>query len=282
MPSAVSVLTLAKGRAEHLSRLIEGLDRSLAAPVELIVVDMGGARIPAGRHAYPIRVLDLHGDGLPLARARNAAAAAAESSCLLFLDVDCIPRASLVQMMAAQLATADQLVCVEVRYLDRDTEKAGWTEESLQDASIPHPARDFPANSTRIESNPGLFWSLAFGINHDTFDALGGFDESFQGYGAEDTDFGFRAAAAGIELCFMGGTGAFHQYHDSYSPPLQHFDDIVRNAMVFHRKWNWWPMEGWLVEFEKLCLIRRSSATIQILQRPDRDALLRARTGTAF
>ena len=34
-------------------------------------------------------------------------------------------------------------------------------------------------------------------------------------------------------------------------------DDIVRNARIFHRRWGWWPMHGWLAGFEQAGLITR-------------------------
>ena len=66
----------------------------------------------------------------------------------------------------------------------------------------------------------------------------------------------------------MGGAGAFHQYHDSFEPPFQHFEDIVRNAELFRNRWNMWPMEGWLTGFEQAGLIRRDGTAITILQQP--------------
>jgi len=64
-----------------------------------------------------------------------------------------------------------------------------------------------------------------------------GFDEAFAGYGAEDTDFGFRAREADLPLVYMGGPGASHQFHDTFDPPLHHFQDIIRNARMFREKW---------------------------------------------
>ena len=31
---------------------------------------------------------------------------------------------------------------------------------------------------------------------------------------------------------------------------MHHLASIVRNANVFHDRWGWFPMEGWLAEFE--------------------------------
>ncbi len=211
----VSVLTLAHGRRPHLRRLIEGLCRSEVAPDELIIVDMGGPAIEVPVAPFPIRVLALRNHHLPLAAARNLAASEARHEYLVFLDVDCIPMAALLGSVCSTLEKQNVLLCAEIRYLSETPVHETWVEEALVRDSKTHPARTFPATGTRVECNPGLFWSLAFGVRRALFHNLGGFDERFTGYGGEDTDFGFRAHRAGVELLFLGGTGAFHQYHET-------------------------------------------------------------------
>jgi GT2 family glycosyltransferase len=273
----LTVLTLVKNRAIHLARLIEGLHRSEVPPDELIVVDMNERPDSVPETAFPCRIMSLPSEGLPLARARNLAASAARSPHLLFLDVDCIPMRGLIGTMIHTLTAHDAVISAEIRYLGPGDAQPGWTEESLLKSGVSHPARLFPGDGVRQEPNAGLFWSLAFGIRRDRFEALGGFDEEFTGYGAEDTDFGFRAREAGTESLFMGGPGAFHQYHGVVDPPLHHFHDILRNAERFHKKWGRWPMEGWLKAFEALGLIVFTAERLTCLRAPDANDLLAAR-----
>ena len=40
-------------------------------------------------------------------------------------------------------------------------------------------------------------------------------------------------------------------------PPVEHVDDIVRNAEVYRRRWGVTPMLGWLEAFEERGLVRR-------------------------
>ncbi|WP_205316205.1 glycosyltransferase family 2 protein [Novosphingobium sp. P6W] len=276
---SLSVLTIVKNRAGHLAQLIEGLRRSAAAPFELVVVDMGSDP-PAtiGDLPFRARVVRLDGGGLPLAAARNAAARAASGDYLLFLDVDCIPMRGLVDAMADALAANDALICAQVRYLGPEDARGDWQEAELLGRSSGHPGRRFPAQGIREVENAGLFWSLVFGIHRERFFDLGGFDEAFTGYGAEDTDFGFRAREAGLPLLFMGGPGAFHQHHDSFEPPLQHLDDIVRNANVFRVRWDRWPMEGWLAAFQKLGLVLWDQDRLSVHRRPTDEEIAHART----
>ncbi len=278
LKSGVTVLTLVKGRAAHLARLIEGLRRSEVLPLEVIVVDMDGGWV-APVVPFPIRIISMVKTGLPLAAARNAAARAANSDCLLFLDVDCIPMQRLLGVIDRHIAETAALVCVDVRYLGAAQFQEPWTDIALWRMAHPHPARVFPEQGLRLEPNYGLFWSLAFAIRRPQFFDLGGFDETFTGYGAEDTDFGFRAEAAGIPLMFLGGSGAVHQHHAVFDPPFQHFSDIVQNARRFHDKWRTWPMLGWLQLFAARGLIDFCVDHIEIIRLPTpaevRDAQVR-------
>lgn len=276
----LSVLTLARGRRPHLQRLIEGLCRSEVAPDELIIVDMGGPAIECPAASFPIRILALRDNHLPLAQARNLAASEARHELLVFLDVDCIPMAALLGAIRGTLEKQNALLCAEIHYLKQAPDHDKWEEAALLRDSKTHPVRHFPAAGTRVERNPGLFWSLAFAVRRALFQNLGGFDERFTGYGGEDTDFGFRAHQSGVELLFLGGAGAFHQYHESYEPPLQHFADIIRNAEIFFTIWGVWPMKGWLDSFESLGLIRVEDDRIITNRSPNASEIEMARSQT--
>lgn len=266
----MSVLTIVRNRAGHLAKLIEGLERSTLPPAELIVIDMGSTPpVAVAGTLFPITTYRLAAEHLPLAASRNLAARHAVADKLLFLDVDCIPMARLIEEMSNVLAEHAALICAEVLYLGPDDARDSWDEEELKVRARSHPVRPFPSSGVRREDNAGLFWSLAFGIQKSQFSALGGFDEAFTGYGAEDTDFGFRAREGGVPLIFMGGAGAFHQHHASEDPPLGHFDDIVRNAQLFRARWNFWPMEGWLRAFADRGLIDIRPDTLTVISRPD-------------
>lgn len=280
---SISVLTIVRDRHGHLAQLVEGLKRSDVSPDELIIADMGSdPAVTAPDADFPIRIVRVAGEGLPLAAARNAAACAAIGDHLLFLDVDCIPMRGLVAEMACQLRRNDALICAEVFYLGPTDARGPWREESLTLSATTHPVRTFPARGVREEVNPGLFWSLVFGIRRTRFKDLGGFDEGYVGYGAEDTDFGFRARQAGVSLLFMGGPGAFHQHHDVLDPPLQHVEDIVRNAQRFRDRWQVWPMEGWLRAFSELGIVDWSEQSVRLVRPPDARQLKQALRQSAF
>lgn len=251
---SATVITLNKGRDAHLARLLEGLARG-APPACCIVVEIGDAA-PLPTLPFPVERVPFPHAGLPLAAARNAGRRAARTDTLIFLDVDCIPSAGLVAGLSQAVDAQDGLICCEIGYLPAGGVADGWHEADLDRLGHPHPVRAFPpAGTVTTAPQPGLFWSLAFAVRAATYDRIGGFDESFSGYGAEDTDLAFRAAAAGVPILFLGGPRAYHQHHPGYDPPLQHFRDIVANAGRFHARHGIWPMDGWLDGFARLGLI---------------------------
>ncbi len=264
------VITTVHGRVEHLRRQRAGL-RGSRIPADLhVVVAMNepGACDTSdilGADPVPSRLArcDTEDGVLPLARARNtgaAAALAAGADLLVFLDVDCIPGPDLVgryRLAAANSDHAGALLCGPVSYLPPPGPD-GYPADRLQHLSRPHPARPCPPDAQVVTgADHRLFWSLSFAVTAATWQRIGGFCEDYRGYGGEDTDFAQTAAARGVGLRWIGGADAFHQHHPVSNPPVQHLDDILRNAAVFHRRWGWWPMEGWLASFQELGLIGR-------------------------
>ncbi|MBO0594426.1 glycosyltransferase family 2 protein [Nesterenkonia sp. E16_7] len=279
-PRAV-VITAVHGRSVHLRRQRAALALSDQAPITHVVVAMDDPEIlprlapcqPAGTDAaLPTEVLELRrSDGrLPLAAARNAGASRAlehlnrPEDLLIFLDVDCIPDPGLISayLDASRLRPAD-LLCGPVAYLPElpgETLDAASAQELTQWAA-PHPARPAPApGEIRTHGEHALFWSLSFAVRREVWEKIGGFDEAYTGYGAEDTDFSWRARSHGIELTWVGGARAFHQHHPVSRPPVEHLSDILRNGALFAQRWGHWPMEGWLQEFERLGLVRHEGA----------------------
>jgi len=268
-----AVVTIAHGRHEHLRGQGWGLRRQTRPADLYVVVAMGDPAVPAvAREQHPDVVtvdVPVTGVDLPLASARNLGARTAMDAgadVLVFLDVDCIPEPSAVQRYAEALSTTrgplPVVACGEVRYLPPVDHPADYRADGLAHRAEPHPARPAaPPGSVVPEEDVRLFWSLSFAVTAANWQTLGGFDEGYVGYGAEDTDFGQRLAAAHGKLLWVGGATAYHQHHESEVPPTRHLRSIVRNANAFHDRWGWFPMEGWLAEFEARGLARLEGST---------------------
>jgi len=267
----ISVLTIVRGRKEALENLIAGLSLSKKLPGELIIVLMNAEERILPVAPFPIRQLVLnHREPLPLAAARNLAAKCASGNLLIFLDVDCIPDPGLVGHYAGNNIPG-HLLNGEVRYLENGaTDEDGFMSRLYLDSS-PDPIR------SGFRPLPHeLFWSLNFACSAKDFGTIGGFDEGFAGYGAEDTDFAFTARKSGIGMKSVPAM-AYHQYHEGFSPPLNHFADIVSNAEKFFLKWNKWPMEGWLKVFADMGLINWQNDTLRMVRSPTATELLRSK-----
>jgi len=201
-------------------------------------------------------------DGLRLAAGRNAGAAAAREAgadLLVFLDADCLAHPDLLDRYAEAAAREPgSLLCGAVTYLAEGVLPTG--PDDIAALVAPHSARPSPADGViarAADAEYALFWSLSFACTPATWDRIGGFDERYEGYGAEDTDFGFRARDRSIPLDWVGGAHAVHQHHPTSTPPWQHLDDILRNGSVFARVWGSWPMGGWLDAFAEAGAITR-------------------------
>ena len=221
--------------------------------------------------------MPLPDDGeLPLARARNAAAAAAlerGADLLVFLDVDCVPSPGLVAGYAraavdpaVRAAPGPVLLCGPVAYLP--ARGPGHLTGGPGAASRGGPRRTRHARPRHPEqvvaADPSqwwLFWSLSFAVTAPDWTRFGGFCEEYRGYGGEDTDVAATVRSLGGSLFWVGGAEAHHQHHPVQDPPVHHLEAIVRNAAVFHRRWGWWPMTGWLEQFRAAGLADYDAAT---------------------
>lgn len=265
----ISVCTIYAKRKTHLQNLVKGLIRSQLHPDELVIVCMNDRLPELPKTPFVIRTASINTDNsyLPLAVARNKAAAIATGEKLIFLDVDCISDRHLITTFNYHLQQEDALYAGSVRYL-HSCWRTEWTEETLLSQSAPNKLQGKPITGNHKTLHPyELFWSLCFGIKKQTFNQLGGFDPAYIGYGAEDTDFAYQGRSHNLP-CYKISALAYHQFHPSYSPPLNHLAEIVSNAGVFYRKWHILPMEKWLKQFADMGYIRLLDNEIEILKYP--------------
>lgn len=279
--SNISLLTIASGRREQLHHLLRGVAAQAQKPREVIVVFMNETvpdKLPDPGCEMRLYNINSKVDQLPIAKARNRAAAEARGDTLAFLDVDCIPHSEYLKELEHAVCLTKGLVMADVRYLPQAAEEHIWTDETLDRAAQEHPRRpSMPPDRALIDLPYTMFWSLAFGIRPRDFERLGGFDEKYRGYGGEDTDFAFTARAAGLALYGCRAL-AYHQFHPTYTPPFNHIEDIVENARRFYEKWRIWPMGGWLRQFATQGYIKWGDDTIELLRMPEKEVIEAARS----
>jgi N-acetylglucosaminyl-diphospho-decaprenol L-rhamnosyltransferase len=244
----VGLATIQQGRHRHLNlqalavKRVRGLSR-------YVVVSMDDAPAPPGAEILRMPIRDR--DRLPLAAARNRAVAHLDDCDLVvLLDVDCLPHPRLIETFldASRALAVDRAVMFG---------PVGWLAEPVSSAELAATLaaavgmpvkRDFPASGVARETRPELFWSLAFAVAPAAHRRVGGFDEGYAGWGAEDTDYGRRAHAMDVGLWKVAEAWAFHQPHPPAYRTAGQIDAVVENARRFHGRWGDWPMPDVLAQ----------------------------------
>lgn len=265
----VSVCTLAHGREEHLINLVRGLSRSERLPDELVIAVMQPEAYELPVAPFPIKQEVLGGNDIPLAAARNAAARRAKGNFLIFLDVDCISHPALIDDYIDAQAHRQGVFMGEVAYLPKDATSRGIDYSKFDEIGVQHSERPGPPdNGIRVCEDYRCFWSLNFALSKDDFETVGGFDERYDGYGGEDTDFGRMVSENDLPLWWIKGAKAFHQYHPHHMPPVHHLDSVLQNAMAFADKWGEPTMQHWLRAFVLMGLLERTKNGWRKLREP--------------
>lgn len=271
----VSVITTCYGRNRHLYNLLNSLAHGSVRPAEVVIVNDDAD--PKRLAQFALNIIQVptttntqsRKTGFDIGHNRNLGATKVSYDALIFLDVDCIVAPSFIEKITAKLQLfSDALLMGQPRYLTRPLtaveaellQQGTLASETLNQLSVLNPYRDNLINDSATDiaikrtKDYGAFWSLCFAIMREQFEHIGGFDSSFVGYGAEDTDFAFMARQLGIGF-YLTNDVIYHQQHSVYRPPLKHLESIVTNANRFYDKWQHWPMAGWLAEFAAMNLI---------------------------
>lgn len=121
------------------------------------------------------------------AACKNAGAKAVRTDFLLFLDVDVLPTQHLWQALAKAMQVPPlQAMWFPVHFLSQTA-----PEHHILAASLDLHARDWTGDLDQVGFATGIHF-----FSRDFFRSLGGYDESFRGYGCEDIEMIHRCAMA--------------------------------------------------------------------------------------
>lgn len=270
---SVSVVTIARDRGDHLRNVLLGLERQTTPPLEFVVGVMQDDLYDLPEASFPVRQLRIGLDyELPLARARNTVADAAEGDVIAFVDVDCIPAPSLVADYAREARRGEGVMMGEVMYLPDGATAGDWRYYEFAAVAEKHADRQGPPATARERcTDYRCFWSLNFAVHRDDWAASGGFDEGYTGYGGEDTDYGRTLDERDVPIWWVRGARVYHQYHPHAMPPVHHLASVLRNANRFAEKWGHRTMEHWLFAFREMGLITDGPDGLQVIRQPDAD-----------
>jgi GT2 family glycosyltransferase len=213
----VSVIVPTRNRRTLLVRTLESLDRQDISPREFeVLVVLDGTEddsetwLGAHHSRHSLRWVSQSQAGQ--AGARNAGAKHAAHDVLLFYDDDMEADPGLVRAhLAAQHAHGDVIV---QGYYPMAPEYLHGGAALAYDRSH---RQAIAALEASTDAATGI-WGGNISVRRDTFFRIGGFDpKNFREYGAEDTDFGLRAAVAGVPVVIARDAIAFHMRTCGYS-----------------------------------------------------------------
>ncbi len=225
---AVSVVVPCFEAPEALALTLAGLEgqRYPRDLFEVVVVDDGSSpplRIP-DPGPVDVRLVRREGRGFGLAAARNAGARAARHDILVFLDGDVVAEAGLLAAHARwHHRVPDALTlgfCAYVSTAGLDAAAVRSRKASLADLLAGRPwdppwlDRHMARTGDLTSRHDDLFRAVTghnFAIRKAFFEEAGGFDESFDRYGGEDTEFGYRIWCRGGLLVPARDAFGWHQ-----------------------------------------------------------------------
>ncbi len=193
---------------------------------EVVVVDDGSPTPLTPPRSTPLDIKVVHQAdcGFGLARGRNTGVRAAAHDILLFLDGDLLAEAGWIEAHARwHHAVSDALTAgfhanVAVEGIDAEAirRRTGSLEElfSGRPTEPPWVERHIRMTNDLTSCDDDLFRMVGggnCGIRRDFYELVGGYDESFTGWGAEDVEFAYRAYTRGGLLVPVRDAFAWHQ-----------------------------------------------------------------------
>ena len=237
-PAALA-LTLAGLEGQHYPRHL----------FEVVIVDDGSdpPLSPPPSTPLDVRVVRQERRGFGLARARNTGARAAAHDLLVFLDGDVIAEAGLLAAHArwhhAVSAALTLGFCAYVSVAGVDAAAIRRRPATLRDLFAgrpfdppwfePHLARTGELTSRHQD----LFRAVTghnFAMARAFYDEVGGSDESFDRYGGEDTEFGYRVQTRGGLLVPVRDAFAWHQGRYGEGRERKERDQDLQSAKLAH------------------------------------------------
>jgi glycosyltransferase involved in cell wall biosynthesis len=254
----VSVIVPTYNRCQMLRQTLDSLagQRFDAGEFEVIVADDGSgdeseqvARSFSGR--LRLRYCFQEDLGYRAAAARNAGARLASAPVLAFLDSGTLAGPDFVRgHLAAHSAPGDHAVlgyCYGYRPLD----SMAWLAEALATLPLGEVMRRYggdPAFSdvrhrefircgydlSRLAAPWVFFWSMNCSVPAEAFWAVGGFDEDFRTWGAEDSELGYRLFRHGAAMVVSPGAWTIELPHERRL--VANRQNLRRNSILFLHK----------------------------------------------
>jgi glycosyltransferase involved in cell wall biosynthesis len=233
----ISVIVTTYNRPDALRAVLDGLGAQADRDFEVIVADDGSlddtrALVERSSAAFPVPLAHVwqEDQGFRAGAARNRASERARGEYLVFLDGDCIPRPDFIARHRALaergwMVAGNRILLSEAftaRALRERLPLHGWSARQWGEAhrrgdiNRTLPLANLPLGPLRkvAASRWQRVRTCNLGLWTDDFRGVRGFDETFEGWGFEDSDLAVRLLNAGVrrkEGAFA--TGVLHLWH---------------------------------------------------------------------
>ena len=230
--SKVALVVSTYDRPGELVKVLGGVGQQSRMPDELIIADDGSAELTRkvssqweSTSGFSVKYIWQPDEGFRAAKIRNEAVRISKADYFIFLDGDCVPHPRFVedhiQLSEENIWVQGRRAFVEQKYVPgyfpRVTNFIKWWILGRASGL---------AKGVRW---PGVFWdrtdqeipriiSCNMGVWAKDIERVNGFDESYQGWGLEDTDLGIRLYNAGLRRKIVYGRAVIHHLNHPESP----------------------------------------------------------------
>ncbi|HVG05007.1 MAG TPA: glycosyltransferase family 2 protein [Burkholderiaceae bacterium] len=233
----ISVVVATYNRPDALAAVLRSLSKQDDRQFEVVVADDGSkpeteavVRRAQATASMPLSHVWQEDTGFRLAAVRNRATARAHGNYLIYLDGDCIVRRHFVRAHrelaeAGWCVTGGRVLLSEAFTRNALTDETAVEDWSVAGATLAAIQGKVNRASTlaRLPLGPlrkfgGRRWQRLRGCNFSAFrtdiERVNGFDECFQGWGFEDSDFAARLIESGVRLKYgRMATNVYHLWH---------------------------------------------------------------------
>jgi glycosyltransferase involved in cell wall biosynthesis len=219
----VSTIVSTYNRPRALDRVLHALAEQQSPPDEVLVADDGstgetGALVAAWRRRFrvPLKHVWHPDEGFRLAEIRNRAAAQASGDWLQFIDGDCVPRPHFVARIRrfaepGWVLAGDRILLSEALTRRIESEAlaihrwgAGrWFMKRIGgevNRLLPLAFWPLKAGRSLRRQDWRHLRGANIGVAREDFERVNGFEQSFTGWGFEDSEFAVRLLNAGVEI----------------------------------------------------------------------------------
>lgn len=158
----------------------------------------------------------------------------------------------------------------ELCFIEREDVMADWRYfDACTTRREPQPFGSVSKNLADVPVAWSAFITRNVSVPRALLDRTGVFDETFQGWGYEDTDLGYRLARAGAVFVYAPEAINHHQLHrnamdwaDAYAQAAHNYRRFIRKHPSFEAYLHWRYFVGLLDErsFHELVMARRAAA----------------------